>query len=337
MYIKDHVTDHARQPKARQFPLTFLFLIFFSGLVAVFFCKFVQSLPLPKSLSAQDPVVKRYNETLLKKYDADAGWDAGLDFGTSNQPDISGDAGVILDPVSGKVLFNKAAKKQHPMASLTKIMTAVVVMEHKKLTDTIVVSPKAANIGENAMGISEGETYTVEELLYGLVMMSGNDAAYALAEGTAGDSDTFVSWMNMKAVELGLHATQFADPSGLDDTNISSPEDLAKLTRYAYKFPIFREVAKTLDKELVSESHNYLYLDNQTNLLRTYPGVFGVKTGYTEVAGLCLVTYAKNDGVELVGVVLGSTDRKGDMVMMLDHGYSTMGIKIDHPMISFNN
>jgi len=216
------------------------------------------------------------------------------------------------------------------IASLVKIMTAVVALEHKNLDERVVVSEKAAGIGENAMGISEGEVYTLEEFLYGLMLNSGNDSAYAIAEGVAGSADDFVSWMNIKAKELSLNNTEFFCPSGLNDDTYSTAIDLAKLSRYAMQNEDFRRIVGTVDLELpYSERHKYLYLENQTNLLTTYPGVGGIKTGYTEEAGYCLVTYAKNEGVELIGVVLNSVNRKFDMLNLLNFGFGVYGIEVE--------
>jgi D-alanyl-D-alanine carboxypeptidase (penicillin-binding protein 5/6) len=183
------------------------------------------------------------------------------------------------------------------------------------------------------MGITEGEIYTVEELLYGLILHSGNDSAYALAEGTAGSVEEFTKWMNFKAKELGLLNTYFADPSGLDDSTYSTAYDLARLTEYALLNTEFRRISKTRELEIYSDTHKYMFLENQTNLLTSYPGVEGVKTGYTEEAGLCLITYSRNNGVELVGVVLNSLDRKGDMVLMLDFGHSEYNMFFDHHLL----
>ena len=172
--------------------------------------------------------------------------------------------------------------------------------------------------------------------MYGLILHSGNDAAYAIAKNVShGNVARFVDWMNIKAQELGLSDTYFADPSGLDDNTYSTASDLIRLTRYALKIPEFREVVSTLSKELVSDTHKYIFLQNETNLLSSYPGVAGVKTGFTEEAGLCLITYVSNEGREVLGVVLKSVDRKGDMVLMLDHSFSTLGVVVDHPDITF--
>jgi D-alanyl-D-alanine carboxypeptidase len=131
------------------------------------------------------------------------------------------------------ILFSREEHRPVPIASVTKIMTATIALEHKKLTDKIKVSKKAATVGENAMGISEGETYTLEDLLYGLILHSGNDAAVTIAEGVAGTEENFVFYMNSKAKELGLNETTYADSNGLNDGNVSSAYDQAKLTKYA--------------------------------------------------------------------------------------------------------
>jgi D-alanyl-D-alanine carboxypeptidase (penicillin-binding protein 5/6) len=213
-------------------------------------------------------------------------------------------------------------------------MTALVALEHGNLEQRVVISEKAASVGENAMGISAGESYSLKELLYGMLLNSGNDAATAIAEGTAGNEEMFVRWMNIKATEIGLTNTYFADPSGLNDASYSTAEDLVTLTHFALKHDEFRNAVKTVEEEYpYSDAHKYIYLSNQTNLLTTYPGVLGVKTGYTEEAGLCLVTYAVNEGRELIGVVLNSVDRKGDMIRMLDSSFSGLGVNVEHNLL----
>jgi D-alanyl-D-alanine carboxypeptidase (penicillin-binding protein 5/6) len=284
----------------------------------------------------EDLSEKNYYSTLLFHDNLTSNWKPGDVSGTSNGPEISGQSSILVDANSGKVVYEKNSTIKMKIASLAKMMTAVVALEHKKVGDEIIVSPKAAMIGENVMGISTSEVYTLEELLYGLVLNSGNDAAYAIAEGVAGDSGTFVKWMNMKAKELGLSDTYFADPSGLSDDSYSTAVDLVKLARYAMQNEEFKKIAGTINIELpYSDKHKYLYLENQTNLLSTYPGVAGIKTGYTEEAGYCLVTYAKNENIELIGAVLKSENRKFDMIWMLDYGFSVLGLSIDHPLLIF--
>lgn len=253
----------------------------------------------------------------------------------ADQLQIAGAVGLVADNKTGEILYGQNFADKKPIASLVKIMTALVALEHGDLDSQIVVSKRAASVGENAMGISEGEVYTLRELLYGMLLNSGNDAATAIAEGVAGNVEMFVKWMNIKSSELSLKNTYFADPSGLDDSSYSTAEDLARLTHYALKYPEFRETVKTVEQEYpYSENHKYISLYNQTNLLTTYPGVLGVKTGFTEEAGLCLVTFAVNDGKEVLGVVLNSIDRKGDMILMLDYGFSLLGVNVEHHLLN---
>ena len=151
------------------------------------------------------------------------------------------------------------------------------------------------------------------------MLNSGNDAAYALAEGAAGDAEEFIRWMNIKAAELGLTNTHFSDPSGLDDTTVSTAVDLVKLSRYAMKFPAFREIVKTAGITLTSDEHKYLPLENQTNLLTTYPGVKGIKTGYTEEAGNCMILAFRapnNQGIA-ISIIMDSQDRMAESAAIL--------------------
>lgn len=290
--------------------------------------------PTPEN---ENQVYEAFLNSQMNSYDPEPNWLPKVTEKTNKgAPDIIGTSAILVDMGSGQTLFEKDATKIMPIASLTKIMTAVIALEHKNLNDNIVVSKKCQNVGENAMSINEGEIYTLNDLMHGLILNSGNDAACTIAEGTAGNTDTFVKWMNIKAQELGLKNTQYFDPSGLDDRTYSTPQDLAKLTRYALKNPEFRQIVGTLEYEIPSSKNNtYHYLYNQTNLLSTYPGVAGVKTGYTEKAGLCLVTYANNEGKEVLGVVLNSSDRKGDMILMLDYGYNELGINVQHNLLNY--
>ena len=282
--------------------------------------------------------VDKYEDTLLQSFGADKelAFSSPLNPDTSSDlPDVLAENAITVDITNDQVLFEREANTRVPIASLTKIMTAVVALEHMRLADEILVSEKAGTTKENSMGISPFEIYTLEDLLYGLVLHSGNDSAVAIAEGAAQTEESFVEWMNIKAEELGLKDTSFADASGLDDSTYSTAYDLAKLTKYALKNPDFKRVVATFEYEIPYEEgkHKYLFLSNQTNLLTTYPGVRGVKTGYTEEANYCLVTYAENNGVEIVGVILDSNARRSDMVRMLDYSFAKFGIYIDHPLL----
>jgi serine-type D-Ala-D-Ala carboxypeptidase (penicillin-binding protein 5/6) len=288
-----------------------------------------------KETIRKETAKEKYYRTFVNKVALDTGWKIeNIEGPLVNQPEIAGTDGLVADNKSGKVFFSLNPSEKRPIASLVKIMTAIVALEHGDLDQKFVVSERAASVGENAMGISVGEIYSLRELLYGMLLNSGNDAATAVAEGVAEDEKTFVEWMNIRASELGLINTYFADPSGLDDSSYSTAEDLTVLAHFALEHEEFRNIVRTVEKEYsYSEEHKYISLYNQTNLLTTYPGVLGVKTGYTEEAGLCLVTYAVNEGREIIGVVLNSIDRKGDMIRMLDSGFSGMGIRVEHHLL----
>lgn len=246
------------------------------------------------------------------------------------KPNISGKSAFVVDLKIGKVLFAKNEHEPAPIASTVKILTAGVALERKKSSDIFMVSDNATKIGEDFMGISAGEKLTLEELLYGLLLPSGNDAAEAIVEGVSGSRADFVTLMNEKAKLLGANNSKFVNPSGLegDGEHFSTAYDLTLISRWVWtSFPLFREIVGTKYFELpYSENHKYFYLENQTNLLGTYPGVKGIKPGYTPEAGLCLVTLAERDGHEILGVVLGSQDRRGDMEKLLNYSFSTLGI-----------
>jgi len=313
--------------KIRNLPLFLVVVvaIFFVG-IYVFQKVFTEEIVVQEDMSE-----KNYYSTLLRTENLTSDWKPEELFGVDGQPEVSGESAILVDINSGDILYEKNSTKKMKIASLVKIMTATVALEHKNLDEEIIITFRASEIGENTMALSQGEVYTLEELLYGLMLNSGNDAAYAIAEGVGGSVETFVKWMNMKAQELNMGDTEIFDPSGLNDDTYSTAVDLVKLSRYAMQNEDFRRIAGTFSIELpYSEKHKYLYLENQTNLLTTYPGVGGIKTGYTEEAGLCLVTYVENEGIELVGVVLNAVNRKFDMLFMLDYGYSLFGIEPEH-------
>jgi D-alanyl-D-alanine carboxypeptidase len=181
------------------------------------------------------------------------------------------------------------------------------------------------------MGLSSGETLTLEDLLYGLVLHSGNDAAEVLADNyIKGTREDFITAMNNKAKALGLSDTHFDNPTGLegDGMQYSSAYDLLVMTRYALEnFPLFAKVSATYSYTIAQTStHKEYDLSNETNLLTTYPGVKGVKTGYTPQAGLCLITYLDYGGHRIIGIILNSQNRRGDMKELLDYSLNTLGV-----------
>jgi D-alanyl-D-alanine carboxypeptidase len=249
---------------------------------------------------------------------------------------LTSKSAILTDYDTGDVLFSKNPKESLPAASTVKIMTALLVLENGQLESKIKISEKAAKVGENAMGISAGEELTQKELSYGMMLVSGNDAAVSLAEAVAGSEEAFVVMMNERARKLGLTDTRFINASGLDvdgEVQYTTAYDLVTIARFVWEnFPEFREITSTEHIFIdAASTHKAFDLYNDTNLLTTYPGVRGIKPGFTWEAGLCLVTYAENDGKRLIGVILGSEDRRGEMVELLDFGFLRYGITISHP------
>ena len=249
---------------------------------------------------------------------------------------LSAKSAILVDYDTGNVIYAKNPQEKLPAASTIKIMTAVVALENSNLSDKFTVSTKAATIGENAMGLTQGETLTLEELLYGAMLVSGNDAAVAISEGISQSEDAFVQKMNQATRDLGLSDTKFINASGLDEDGkeqYSAAYDLVTIARFVWeKHPAFRKIVSTYDRTIdANQNHKAFELYNDTNLLTTYPGVKGIKPGFTWDAGWCLVTYAENGNKKLLAVILGSEDRRGEMITLLDYGFAKFGIKIDHP------
>jgi len=248
---------------------------------------------------------------------------------TSNQvPVITAKSALIYDLKNQKVLFSKNPERKLPMASLTKIMTAIVAVESPKKDGQYIVVQDDL-VGENSMGLSIDETFSLEELLYGLILTSGNDAAETLASNFPQGRGQFIKAMNNKAKAMGLKNTHFTNPTGFegDGKQYTTAYDLLVITNYAMQFPLFKKVAGTFDyRILVTDNHKEFYLENETNLLTSYPGVMGVKTGYTPEAGLCLVTYLNFKGHKIIGILLGSDNRRQEMKDLLDYALKIQGI-----------
>jgi len=242
--------------------------------------------------------------------------------------DISAKSALVYDITTQKVLFLKNPDKKLPMASLTKIMTAVVALERAKKDNKYLVSGIDL-IGENSMGLSIGETLSLDELVYGLILTSGNDAAESLASNFEGGRAKFIVAMNNKAKALGLSSTHFTNPTGLegDGDQYTTAQDLLVMTNYAMQFPLFRKVVGTFNFHVpYSANHKEFYLENETNLLTSYPGVMGVKDGYTPEAGLCLVSYLNFKGHKIIGIILGSDNRRQEMKDLLDYSLKIQNI-----------
>lgn len=221
-------------------------------------------------------------------------------------PVINALAAVVMDMESGRVLFEKNAYSRRAMASTTKIMTAIIAVENGDLKDEVTISKRASSIRGSTVGLREGQKLTLEELLYGLMLSSGNDAAIAIAEHMGSSVEEFAKMMTKKAYLIGARNTSFITPHGLDaDEHYSTAYDMALITRYALNNPIINEIVKTKNMKT-----SMGMLHNTNELLGVYPGADGVKTGYTGKAGRCLVTSATRDGHRLISVVLGSPTRR---------------------------
>ncbi|HRX03634.1 MAG TPA: D-alanyl-D-alanine carboxypeptidase family protein [Anaerolineae bacterium] len=228
-------------------------------------------------------------------------------------PTITAPEALLADSATGQVLGSINATQPRAMASTTKIMTALLVLERANLSDIVTVSPTAL-VGEASMGLEAGESLTVEDLLWGLLLRSGNDAAVALAEHVAGSEEAFVDLMNQRAAELGLTDTHFANPHGLDaDNHYSSAQDLWRLAELAMANPVFRTMVATQSHEAAGRE-----LFNINDLLGYYPGADGIKTGTSDAAGQCLVGSYSQDGFRTIAVVLGSQDRYSDTATLFD-------------------
>ena len=229
----------------------------------------------------------------------------------------SASAAILMDADSGRVLYSQNSDAPMLIASITKIMTAVVALQHCALDREYTVTKDDMAEG-SSMYLKPGETVTMEELLYGLMLASGNDAALAVARCAGGTIERFVAMMNEKAAELGMEDTSFANPNGLDDENhYSSAADMAKLTAYALQNDRFCKIVSTQTITIGTRT-----LTNHNKLLGWYDGCIGVKTGFTKAAGRTLVSAAERDGQTLVAVTLNDGNDWSDHRRLLDLGFT---------------
>ncbi len=227
---------------------------------------------------------------------------------------VSAQSAIVYDPLMDRVLFEKNADKKMLIASTTKIMTAVVVLEHASLDEVVTIGPEPPKVEGSSMYLREGERITVGELLHGLLMVSGNDAATALALYVAGDTETFARMMNETASRLELTESSFANPHGLDHKDhYSTARDMAKLSAYAMNIPDFAEIVSSKSDNIPGHS-----LRNHNKLLWMLEGSDGVKTGFTKKAGRCLVSSASRDGQRLIAVTLSAPDDWNDHINMIN-------------------
>jgi D-alanyl-D-alanine carboxypeptidase (penicillin-binding protein 5/6) len=225
-------------------------------------------------------------------------------------PTLQAKAAILVDLDTRQVLFAKQADVRRPVASLTKVMTALLTIEQSDPEDVVVVSPEAAPpanlVGISSLGLLPGERISVEELLYALLLQSASDAAVALAEHVSGSAAAFEREMNRRAVELGADDTRFRSPSGLNDRGYSTARDLADITDAAFGEPLFRKITRTKFHVVpASLGGKPRRIQNRNVLLWLYDGTLGGKTGFTTAAGYCVIAVAERDGRRLLSVVLG--------------------------------
>ena len=228
----------------------------------------------------------------------------------SDEPVLNSRKCVVYDRISKTIIYGKNENVKSAMASTTKIMTAIVVLENTDLNQEVVVSKKAGGTGGSRLGLRAGDKVRIEDLLYGLMLRSGNDAAVALAEYVGGSVQGFAELMNNKAVALGLKCTHFVTPHGLDDSNhYTTALELAKLSDYAMCNEKF---AKIVGTKITTITVNGMprQIANTNELLGVLNGVVGIKTGFTNNAGRCLVTETKRNGMDIITVVLGADTKK---------------------------
>ncbi|HHV19279.1 MAG TPA: D-alanyl-D-alanine carboxypeptidase [Thermoanaerobacterales bacterium] len=245
---------------------------------------------------------------------------------TESPPSIAGEAGILMDVSTGKVLYEKNAHTPLEPASITKIMTAILALEKGELSDIVVTSNKPPLAEGTRIYLEEGEKLTLEQMLYGMMLNSGNDAAIAIAEHIGGSVESFVLMMNQKAREVGAQNTVFINPNGLsEEGHLTTAYDLALISRYAMlNFPKFREIVATKTMEIPWQGEEWdRQLINLNKLLWNYEWADGIKTGYTSTAGSTLAASATQNGWQLISVILKSDSSiLADSMALLDYGFA---------------
>ena len=236
---------------------------------------------------------------------------------------ISAKAATLYEPTSKKIIYSKNGEERLPMASTTKIMTAMVVVDNCNTMETVIIGPESVGVEGSSAYLSEGDEYTVLELLYALMLQSANDAATALAYYVAGGISEFSEMMNRKANDLGLENTHFTNPHGLDDEDhYTTSNDLAIMSAELLENEILREIVSTYKKTFTYDERTRTYI-NHNKLLRLYADASGVKTGFTKRSGRCLVGAAERDGMTFISVTLDAPSDWSDHTALLDFAFDS--------------
>lgn len=300
--------------KKKFFILFYTFLIIINQLTLPTFCDDIsEDETIPVNAELISTITKSENKTKI--------------------PEINSRACVVIDRNTNTILYGKNENTIRKMASTTKIMTATIIIENCNLDETIEVSKKAAGTGGSRLGLKTGDKITIRNLLYGLMLCSGNDAAVALAEHAGGDINGFSKLMNNKAEELGLSNTHFETPHGLDaDAHYTTAYELAILSNYALKNKTFSQIVGTKNYTITINGYSK-NLSNTNELLGNLEGVYGIKTGFTNGANRCLVSACKRNDIDIICVVLGADTknfRTQDSVKLINYifdNFKTVNIK----------
>ena len=240
-------------------------------------------------------------------------------------PNVTARAAIVIEASTGHVIYSRNADQRMFPASTTKMMTLITALESGKLDEIVTVGPNADGAEGSTLWLNSGEKIPLRELLYGMIMVSGNDAAIAIAEHLGGDVPNFTAQMTRRAKELGTKDTQFVNPHGLpSDNHYTTAHDLAIIAAHGFKLPEFEEIVTAKEKSYgwIHDFPKIIRSENQ--MLWLYRGANGVKTGYTDKAGRCLVSAAKRDGIQIIAVVLDSEYMWNDSILLLDYGFNNV-------------
>lgn len=294
---------------------------------------FVSSLPA----GARSPRATRTRDDLPPSSVSGRAWDrrdptSDSALFTTGPEELSAASALLMDADTGAILFARNHKERRPPASTTKIMTALLILEDGRLDDKVVITERVAGAGGAGLGLKRGQRITLRDLLWAMLLRSANDAALAAAEHVGGTEERFVARMNAKAISLGMEATHFTNPHGLDDPDhFSTAYDLAMLARQALRNPTFARMAQTREVRLAirmgpnGRAEKRKLLRTHNRLLGQFFGADGVKTGYTERAGRCLVASATRGEHQLIAVLLNDSHRWTEAAALLEYGFALLG------------
>lgn len=251
-----------------------------------------------------------------------------LNVNTLAYPSVSAKSAILIEQSTRKILYGKNENAIMKPASTTKILTAICAIEEGNLDDVVEVSDNAVRTEGSSMYLGYNDRITLRNLLYGLMLNSGNDASVAISEHISKTTENFASLMNKKAKKIGAANSNFTNPSGLDsEAHFVTAKDLSYITAYALDNPVFSEIVKTKNKVVLTEDGTKKYLTNHNKMLNMYEGCIGVKTGFTKASGRTLVTAAERNGVKLIAVTLSAPNDWQDHKSMLDYGFQLVSVK----------